>query len=253
MFWWRLAAGARVTTLVLRFHSTSGDAVHPFLSRRRTRRDFRGAPMRPRFQKQTKRVSLTSARGFVGHTELLATTRVACGRQPIRHICGAPRQIRTRLARSHGAGAGDAAASVNYYFVSTPSTRFLTELYTGARCSACCTGGPRTPRRAQPAATIGAATTAARSWRPRSRPRISGTSPGPKPRLAGTPRPRTHRQSRWRRTEPRRRNGTRAGSATTALASRRRRRACGPRGPERKQFIKLAPLAAPRKNPPRAA
>ena len=161
-------------------------------------------------------------------TGLLRTTRVACGRQPFRHLRGAPRQVRARLARSYGAGPGDAAASVNYCFVSTPSTRFLTEIYTGARCSACCTGGPRTPRRARPAETTGAATTAARSWRPRSRPRTFDISRGPRPRHVGTPRPRTRRQSRRRRTAPRRRNGTRGGSATTAAASRMKRRACGP-------------------------
>ena len=95
------------------------------------------------------------------------------------------------------------------------------------RSSASCTGGQRTPRRARPVATICAATTAERSWRPRSRPRTSDTSQGPRPRLAGTPRPRTRRQSRRRRTAPRRRSGTRGGSATIAAASRRRRRACG--------------------------
>ena len=179
------------------------------------------APLRRR----RRRVPLPPERDG-GATELFATTRVACGRQPFRHLRGAPRQVRARLARSYGAGPGDAAASVNYCFISTPSTRVLTKIYTGAHFSASCTGGPKTPHRARPAATTGAATTAARSWHLRSRPRISDTSRGPKLRHAGMLRRRTRRQSRRRRTAPRRRSGTRGGSATTAPASRRRRRAC---------------------------
>ena len=120
------------------------------------------------------------------------------------------------------------------------------------RSSASCTGGQRTPRRARPVATICAATTAERSWRPRSRPRTSDTSRGPRPRHAGTLRRRTRRQSRRRRTAPRRRSGTRGGSATTALASRRKRRACNGRQCK-KPFTKLAHLVARRKNQLRAA
>ena len=97
------------------------------------------------------------------------------------------------------------------------------------------------------------ATTAARSWRPRSRPRTFDISRGPRPRHAGTPRPRTRRQSRRRRTAPQRRSGTRGGSATTALASRRRRRACDGRQCKNHLNTKLAPHAVPRKSPPRAA
>ena len=78
------------------------------------------APLRRR----RRRVPLPPERDG-GATELFAPTRVACGRQPFRHLRGAPRQVRARLARSYGAGPGDAAASVNYCFVSTPSTRFI--------------------------------------------------------------------------------------------------------------------------------